>query len=116
MTPAHRGFFVPWLAYAAFIAVAFRWETDLCLLLFFQWRHCTTPAIARLTHEGLYLPIVMALVIIVMMVSLLPVQKGYLQVIPLWVGEALLTLLPISLVLTLLGLAFYWVDLKYSCA
>jgi hypothetical protein len=116
MTPAHRGFFLPWLAYLAFVAVAFRWETDLMLLGAFVLRACHTPSMARLEREGLVLPAVMALAIIVMMVSLIPVQKGYARAVPLWTGEALLTLLPISAAMTLLGLAFYWTDLKHACS
>jgi hypothetical protein len=115
MAPTHRGFFIPWLAYAIFVAVAFRWQTDLLLLLILTLRHCVTPSIDRLQREGLYLPIAMALAIIVMMVALLPVQKGYLRAIPAWIAEALVTIFPISIIMTLLGLAFYWVDLKYAC-
>ena len=115
MTPTHRGFFIPWLAYALFVALAFRWQTDLMLLAVLTLRHCMTPSIDRLQREGLFLPLVMVLAIIVMTVALLPVQKGYLRAIPAWIGEALVTLLPISAIMTLLGLAFYWVDLKYAC-
>jgi hypothetical protein len=115
MSPMHRGFFIPWLAYAIFVAVAFRWQTDLLLLLILTLRHCVTPATDRLQREGLYLPFAMALAIIVMTIALLPVQKGYLRAIPAWIGEALITLLPISVILTLIGLAFYWVDFKYAC-
>jgi hypothetical protein len=115
-TPAHRGFFLPWLAYLVFVAVAFRWETDLMLLGAFVLHACNTPSMARLEREGFGLPAVMALAIVVMMVSLIPVQKGYARAVPLWVGEALLTLLPISAAMTLLGLAFYWTDLKYACS
>lgn len=115
MTPTHRGFFIPWLAYALFVALAFRWQTDLMLLAVLTLRHCMTTAIDRLQREGLFLPLVMALAIIVMTIALLPVQKGYLRAIPSWIAEALVTLLPISAIMTLLGLAFYWVDLKYAC-
>jgi hypothetical protein len=115
MTPAHRGFFVPWLAYVIFVAVTFRWQTDLLLLGFLVWQRCATPSIARLDHEAMYLPIAMALAIAVMMISLIPVQKGYLRAVPLWIVEALATLLPISAVMTLLALAFYWADLKIAC-
>ena len=116
MTPAHRGFFVPWLAYIAFVAVAFRWETDLMLLAVFVVHACNTPSLARLEREAVVLPAMMALAIVLMMVSLIPVQKGYARAVPLWIGEALLTLLPVSAVMTLLGLAFYWTDLKYACS
>jgi len=51
-----------------------------------------------------------------MMVSLIPVQKGYLKAVPLWIGEALVTLLPISAVMTLIGLGFYWIDMKNACS
>lgn len=115
MTPAHRGFFIPWLSYAVFVAIAFRWQTDLLLLAFLRWRHCVTPSIGRLQHEALYLPIAMVLAIMIMTVALLPVQKGYLRAIPLWIAEAFVTLVPISVIMTLLGLAFYWVDMKYAC-
>lgn len=115
MTPGHRGFFVPWLAYLIFVAVAFRWETDLMLLAVLVVRKCQTPSILRLDNEGLYLPIAMALAIAVMMLSLIPVQKGYLRAVPLWIAEALVTLLPISAAMTLIGLGFYWVDLKTTC-
>lgn len=116
MTPAHRGFFLPWLAYIAFVAIAFRWETDLMLLAVFVAHACNTPSLGRLQREGMVLPAVMALAIVVMMVSLIPVQKGYARAVPTWIGEALLTLLPVSAVMTLLGLAFYWNDLKYACS
>ena len=115
MTPAHRGFFVPWLAYLVFVALAFRWETDLMLLGVLAAHHCDTPAIARLTREGQFLPVGMILAIAILMLSLIPVQKGYARAVPFWVAEALLTLLPISAVMTLLGLAFYWMDLKAAC-
>ncbi|MBV8338730.1 MAG: hypothetical protein JO343_02170 [Candidatus Eremiobacteraeota bacterium] len=116
MTPTHRGFFLPWLAYLVFVAVAFRFETDLMLLAVLVIHACDTPSMARLEHEGLVLPLLMVLAIVVMMVSLIPVQKGYARAVPLWIGEALLTLLPISAVMTLIGLAFYWTDLKYACS
>ncbi len=115
MTPAHRGFFVPWLAYIVFVAVAFRWETDLMLLGVLVLRKCETPSIARLDSEGLYLPLAMLLAITIMMVSLIPVQKGYLRAVPVWIAEALVTLLPISAAMTLVGLGFYWADLKTAC-
>ncbi len=115
MTPGHRGFFVPWLAYLIFIAITFRWETDLMLLGVLIVNHCTTPSSARLQGEVRYLPIAMALAIAVMMISLIPVQKGYLKAVPSWIGEALLTLLPISALMTLIGVGFYWVDLRAAC-
>jgi hypothetical protein len=115
MTPTHRGFFTPWLAYVVFVAVTFRWQTDLLLLSALVARHCVTPSIERLEHEVLYLPIAMALAIIIMMVSLIPVQKGYLRAVPMWMAEAFVTLIPISIVLTLIGLSFYWIDLKTAC-
>lgn len=115
MTPGHRGFFMPWLAYIVFVAVTLRWQTDLLLLGVLVLRHCVTPSILRLEHEVLYLPAAMALAIIVMMVSLIPVQKGYLRAVPTWIAEAFVTLLPISTILTLIGLAFYWMDLRAAC-
>lgn len=116
MTPGHRGFFIPWLAYLTFVAIAFRWQTDLMLLSVLVLRKCDTPSIARLAGEGQYLPLAMAGAIIVMMISLIPVQKGYARAVPLWIAEALVTLLPISAAMTLLGLGFYWIDLKNACA
>jgi hypothetical protein len=115
MTPGHRGFFIPWLAYLAFVAIAFRWQTDLMLLGVLVLHKCDTPAIARLTREGQILPLAMLLAIVIMMVALIPVQKGYMRAVPLWIAEALVTLLPISATLTLIGLGFYWVDLKNAC-
>ena len=115
MTPAHRGFFVPWLAYVIFVAAAFRWQTDLLLLGVLVKRRCETPSIPRLEHEALYLPIVMALAIAIMMISLIPVQKGYLRAVPLWIAEALVTLLPISAAVTVVGLGFYWIGLGSAC-
>ena len=115
MTPGHRGFFIPWLAYLVFVAIALRWETDTMLLGVLALHKCNTPSIARLSSEALYLPAAMALAITVMMLSLVPVQKGYARAVPLWIAEALVTLLPISAALTLLGLAFYWADLKIAC-
>ena len=115
MTPAHRGFFVPWLAYVIFVAVTFRWETDVLLLAALALRRCHTPSIVRLDGEAMYLPIAMAFAIGIMMISLIPVQKGYLRVVPVWIVEALVTLAPISLALTALGLAFYWADLNAAC-
>lgn len=115
MTPAHRGFFTPWLAYVVFVATAFRWQTDLLLLAVLLWRRCETPSISRLEHEVLWLPVAMALAIAVMMISLIPVQRGYLRAVPLWISEALVTLIPISALMTLIGLGFYWIDLKTAC-
>ena len=115
MTPGHRGFFMPWLAFLVFVAVTLRWQTDLLLLGVLVLRRCATPSIARLEHEGLYLPVAMALAIIVMMVSLIPVQKGYARAVPMWIAEAFVTLLPFSAILTLIGIGFYWVDLKSAC-
>jgi hypothetical protein len=115
MTPGHRGFFMPWLAYIVFVAVTLRWQTDLLLLGVLVVRHCMTPSIARLEHEALYLPVAMALAILIMMVSLIPVQRGYLRAVPMWIAEAFVTLLPFSALLTLIGLGFYWIDLKAAC-
>ena len=115
MTPGHRGFFVPWLAYLVFVAITLRWETDAMLLGVLVLHKCDTPSIARLSNEALYLPAAMAVAIAVMMLSLIPVQKGYVRAVPLWIAEALVTLLPISAAMTLLGLAFYWTDLKTAC-
>jgi len=116
ISPGRRGFFIPWLAYFIFVAIAFRWQTDLMLLGVLVLHQCDTPATARLAAEARYLPLAMALAIIVMMVSLIPVQKGYLKAVPLWIGEALVTLLPISAVMTLIGLGFYWIDMKNACS
>ena len=106
---------MPWLAFVVFVAVTLRWQTDLLLLGVLVLRHCTTPSIARLEHEGLYLPVAMALAIIVMMISLIPVQKGYLRAVPMWIAEAFFTLLPFSAILTLIGIGFYWIELKTAC-
>src|ERR1700680_1806311 len=57
MTPGHRGFFMPWLAYILFVAVTLRWQADVLLLGVLVVRHCLTPSIARLEHEALYLPL-----------------------------------------------------------
>jgi len=115
MSPGHRGFFMPWLAYIIFVAVTLRWQTDVWLLGVLVVRHCMTPSIARLEHEALYLPLAMALAIIIMMVSLIPVQQGYLRAVPMWIAEAFVTILPVSAFLTLIGLGFYWIDLKAAC-
>lgn len=115
MTPAHPGFFLPWLGYALFIAATLRWLIDVILLLVLLGRGCDTPSIARLEHETTWIPMIMLLGIGLMAVTLLPKQKGYVRVIPLWIGEAVITLLPVSFVLAIVGLSFFWFDLRYAC-
>ncbi len=115
MTPAHPGFFLPWLGYAVFVAATLRWLIDFFLLLLLVWRRCETPSIARLGHELRWIPLIMAAGIAIMALTLLPKQKAYARAIPLWIGEACVTLLPISLVLAVVGLSFFWVDLRYAC-
>jgi hypothetical protein len=115
MTPAHPGFFLPWLGYAAFVAATLRWFIDLAVLGVLTLRGCQTPSITRLQHEVRWIPLVMAGGVLIMALTLLPKQRGYARAIPLWIGETLLTLAPIALVLALLGLSFFWFDLRSAC-
>lgn len=116
MTPAHPGFFLPWLGYATFVAASLRWFIDLTVLGVLVWRRCATPSIPRLQHESAWIPIVMAAGIALMTVTLLPKQRGYARAIPLWIGEALLTIAPIAVALGLIGLSFFWTELRAACA
>jgi len=115
MTPAHPGFFLPWVSYVVFVAAALRWQIDVFLLLILLWRHCVTPSTSRLEHEIEWLPLVMAGGVAIMALTLLPKQKEYARAIPLWIGEAFATLLPIALILAMGGLLFFWFELRSAC-
>jgi hypothetical protein len=115
MTPMHPGFFLPWLGYAAFIAAALRWFIDIFLLVFLVWRECQTPSIPRLEREVSLIPWFMIAGVGLMVITLLPKQKAYARAIPVWIGEALLALVPIALVFAIFGLALFSAALRYAC-
>jgi hypothetical protein len=115
MTPGQPGFFVAWLGYAVYVAATLRWLIDLLVLAFLRWHECQTPSLARLRSEIEWLPAFMIVGVVIMGLALVSKQTGYVRVIPMWVTETFVTLLPIALVLVAAGLGFFWVDLRYAC-
>lgn len=115
MTPAHPGFFLPWLGYAVFVAATLRWFIDLVVLVVLIWRQCETPSIPRLQHEIRWIPLIMIAGVALMALTLLPKQRSYARAIPSWIGEALVTIAPIAVVLAFIGLALFWAALGAAC-
>jgi hypothetical protein len=114
-SPSQPGFFLAWLGYAVFVAATLRWLIDVFVLAFLQWRRCQIPSIGRLEHEVQSIPGLMLLGAAVMASALVAKQTAYVRVVPLWMVETFVTLLPIALVLALAGLSFLWVDLRSVC-
>jgi hypothetical protein len=52
---------------------------------------------------------------VVMTFALAAQQTADVRVVPLWVVETLVALLPMALALALAGLSFLWVDLRSVC-